>query len=306
MNDVDDAFERLRAIDPAQTAHERPDAASFLAQLETSETEVVPVDGPSRTLGVRHLTLAAASLAGIALLVAIVWLAAERRTVPDVLNPADVTVDMTGEETGDDRPTTAPPTSTTPTTAPAEIDAATRALLDRFESTYNSGDPDALLALLQPGMNREVVVDRDRRLYSQDFLRDLLLIEADLHTEISLECEAGSDPTAVTCVATRFDDLHRILDIPGTEEVPWTFRFDDDGLVRGWTERREQVVGVDNYEREAYRPLADWARENHPDVAEGGLKPAVAGEWVVSKRADIVAMVAAFAESRGVTLDPDR
>ncbi|NNE11411.1 MAG: hypothetical protein HKN41_04115, partial [Ilumatobacter sp.] len=70
--------------------------------------------------------------------------------------------------------------------------------------------------------------------------------------------------------------------------------------------RRENQRGVDDYERLVYRPFDEWAVENHPDTVGPGLKPAVAGEWVVSKRDDIVELVQLFAESRGVTLDPDR
>lgn len=70
--------------------------------------------------------------------------------------------------------------------------------------------------------------------------------------------------------------------------------------MRGWNERRANVPLVDNYDGEFLPPFLTWVRENHPEI--GDLNPAVAGEWVLSRRTEILAMTAAFAESRGVTL----
>ncbi len=309
MTDADKAFDRLRAINPTpETSIRRPDAASFVAALdeeETGELGVVPTT-PPRSNG---RMIWAGALACVATLVIVLglWSALARDTDPDVVTdlPEESTTTAAPTTTEPPPTTIAPTTNTEPTTltdAP-EIDAETRALLDRFETTYNAGDPDAFLALLQPGMDREVIVDRDRRLYAQEYLRELYLVDVALHTELTLDCEARSGSPTITCVPTRYDDLHRVLDIPGTEDYDWFLVFDEDGLVRSWSERRENQPGIDNYEREAYLPFASWAFENHPDVVEGGLKPAVAAEWIVSKRDDIVAMVALFAESRGVALE---
>ncbi len=142
-------------------------------------------------------------------------------------------------------------------------------------------------------------MDSDRRLYSPELMRDLYLIETALHTEVRLECTATQD--LFSCVPFRYDDLHRILGLEPTEGYAWNLRFDEDGLVRGWNERRQNILDADDYEREAIKPFMSWVRDNHPEVGE--LNPAVAAEWIVSKRDDIVAMVAAFAESRGVTLE---
>ncbi|NNE10771.1 MAG: hypothetical protein HKN41_00825, partial [Ilumatobacter sp.] len=278
MTHPDAAFDRLRAIDPGRPPTARPDVEAFAATLERSDHEIV-LDREPRALSSRPtivLTLAAA--VAIGLVVGVVWIAGQR--TPSELEPSNIVIDDVPATTSPTTSAATTTTSTSPSTVPARnaIDAETQALLDRVVSTFNAGDVDDFVALLQPGMNREVIVDRDRRLYSLDMVRDIYAIEADLHTTIDLDCEPTTDPTAVTCVPIQYDDLHRILDVPPTEGDAWTFRFDDDGLIRSWTERRENQRGVDDYERLVYRPFDEWAVENHPDTVGPGLKPAVAGE----------------------------
>jgi hypothetical protein len=290
MTDPNRAFELLQNANPAPTTVvvDRPDVATFLADLE-------PTPQPTATLAARPPRRRAAQVAAAAfgvtlLLGAGLWLAGLLRPETEVVEPATTTTEVPATSTTS--------TTTTTTMNPSTIDAASRALLDSFEATFNAGDADAFMALFQPGMNREVVVDSDRRLYSPEYMRDLYLIEAALNTEIRLECTPVQD--AFTCVPYRYDDLHRTLGIAATEGYPWNLRFDAAGLIRSWNEGRINQLDVDDYEREVIRPFMTWVRDNHPEVGE--LNPAVAGEWIVDKRDDIVAMVAAFAESRGVGL----
>ena len=250
----------------------------------------------------RHGRLALLGAAASILIAVGIWFAFVRDSEPGIVEQTDIP-----EQTTTIAPTTTtttePPTTTEATTTTAAvIDAETQALLDRFETTFNAGDADAFIALFRPGVNREVIVDADRRLYDLDLVRDIYLIEADLNTEITLNCELSSGSTSIACAPTRYDDLHRILGVAGTVDNDWRFRFDEDGLVESWSQFRDNRI-ADDYEREIYRPFDEWTRENHPDVVPpNGLNPAVGGDWIVSERELILEMVALFAESRGVTL----
>lgn len=298
MTDIDRTFERLRAANPAPltAVEDRLDAAAFLSALEDVPSTAAPthVSRPSR---IRIMAVATAAFALTLLIGAGLWMAALLSPEPDVADPPPTTVapPTTSTTTSSSTTTTAAPTTTV---APA-IDPASRLLLDRLEAAYNAGDPDAFLALLQPDLVREVVVDRDGRRYSLETVREILEIDAALHAEIALDCTANTD--SFSCAPTRFDNLHRILDHPPTVGWTWIIQFDEEGLVRRWSEGRPAVFCGDDYECEVVRPFMQWVRANHPEVGE--LNPGTAGEWIYDRLDDITAMVDAFALSRGVDLE---
>ncbi|MBT8207308.1 MAG: hypothetical protein KJO18_03455, partial [Acidimicrobiia bacterium] len=218
-----DAFERLRRANPAPTrvVDDKPSAFEMLATVQ--DRPAAPrAPQPRRVREWRFgLTVAAVAFA-VAVLVAIPLLLFNRggAELPPATSLPVVTT--TTVET-----TVAPPRTTAP------LDSSQQQLVDSFVTTYNAGDVDAFSDLLHPEFRREITRELALEPQPLETVRTLFEVDAALNTEIALECSSGT--SALICELTRFDDLHRILDIPPTADRRWLLTFENGELI-SWAE----------------------------------------------------------------------
>ena len=133
----------------------------------------------------------------------------------------------------------------------------------------------------------------------------LTLYEVDvaLNTVITLGCSPGA--VDAVCTVTRFNDLHRILDIPPTEVPSWFLTFEG-GFLRSWAENRGFAPGA--YASDAVFPFLDWVvantelddRQFEQLYFSGGTQDWVPREGIAN---DLVGLVAQWAANLGVTLE---
>ncbi|MEN8238380.1 MAG: hypothetical protein ABFR53_04160 [Actinomycetota bacterium] len=295
MNDIDRAFDRLREANPEPTrvVEDKPTARQMLATVQRPRTPLQRPEPDRSRPRRRALAVAAAAFAAVVF-----------ATVPVLMF-----VDRSGDEVpaGEGPSTTALSTTVPQTTVPvSSIDPETEGLVDTFVSTYNSGDLEAFMALLHPDFRRETWLDEDLITHPSDTLSTLYEVDAALHTEITLVCVPGA--ADAVCMPTRFDDLHRVLEIPPSEVTTWFLTFED-GLLRTWTERRPNV-GLIPYDAEAVTPFANWVVANRPEMLGGSRWEFVffsggSDTWIPRQgiAAEVAELVSEWADSLGVTLE---
>lgn len=298
MSEHERAHERLRAANPAPLTaiEDRPDAVAFLAAIELHETAAPERARPPWKRG----ALIAAAAFAVTLLVGVaLWLATLAGDEPDVVDPPSSTTTSTAPTTEPPPPTTEPPPTTTTTTttiAPSALEA-----LDLFAVRYSSGDVDALLELLTPGLIRTTIRDADPPFpWDAELLRRQLDMDAALNTTLELQsCRQLSSGT-LTCLATRDNDLTRIAAV-GPQQDRWSLQFEN-GKVSSWT----IVIAFNEtpYQALAVRPFTTWLAEAHPEIPDpypttGGVSHWLRDVDIVDQTAELISE---YAADRGVTL----
>lgn len=282
-----DSFERLKLANPAPTriVDDKPSAFEMLATAQDRQARRRAPEPRKRREWSSGPVVAAVAFAVVVLVALPILLFAGGS---EELTPATSTPVATSAPVIETTPK--PEATTPPGPSPQE-------LVDSFVAAYNSGDVDAVANLLHPEFRREITRELALEPQPLETVRTLLEVDAALNTEIALECSPGT--SALICELTRFDDLHRILDIAPTADRRWLLTFED-GLLVSWAESRQNFAV--EYETSAIRPFLDWLKENRPGVVTP--YPFVDGDWVTREGIadEMATLVAEWAADLGVDL----
>lgn len=194
-------------------------------------------------------------------------------------------------------PTTALQVPTTEGSS-TSIGAETRELVEAFAAVYNSGDHDALRALLAPDMTFLFKRQSDSTPWSDEDLRVRHRIATELHTQISLLDCVRLSGIRISCRLLLDDDLVRIAGIERPSDKFWRFAFED-GLVIQW---EEVIPDVPEY-NEARAPFIRWLTETHPEIENPGVFIGAPWRTDTGFEDQIAALVDEYAASLGVSLD---
>lgn len=221
-----DPFARFARLDPAQGDHpdwavldrallDTIDARSTTMTISLTPNDIQPTSGPaSRGGGRKRLTLVAATIAAVVLL--IVALAISREDRDGV--PADEREVPTGPTVPDDESGDASVPN------PEAV-----AIASRFASTVGSGDLDAVLAMLSPESDCNVPVGRVAESCEQHW-GYLLAIGTDL------EVRRCDDAVPARCALDFRSALHAEMGMPDYSLPGYVFVVDADTVISDFTE----------------------------------------------------------------------
>jgi hypothetical protein len=191
-------------------------------------------------------------------------------------------------------PTTEASTTTSTTIATEILD-----LVDAFAVAYNSGDHEALRALLAP--DTTFMFDRQSdppAPWSDEDLRVRHRIATELSTQISLQDCVRLSGIRISCRVVRNDDLVRIADIEPPSDTFWRFAFED-GLAVQWEELRPDTPEYS----EARVPFIRWLTEEHPEVENPGVFIGAPWRTDTGFEDQVADLVGEYAASVDVSLD---
>lgn len=243
----DQAFRALQEANPSPTVavEDRPPGEEMLARVKQDEhsglwVHKTPVSprrrGPLVAAAVFIVVLVLGILAGLII-----------SDQPDVV---DTTV----------------PTPTTLETSPPDLTPELAEMVRAIEDAYNSGDFEAVQALMAPGADYVWQRASEGALggipWTAADLQTRFEIDVALNTQITLDdCQSLSEG-GVLCVALRVDDLTRARRLEASRDVRWQLGFAE-GLITEWV---ETTPDVSNYYELARRPFQEWFTDTYPSL----------------------------------------
>jgi len=260
MNDHQ-LLEALSKTDVYPSDSDMPTAAwDFdVAARELERRTKMPTEQPTKaqpaTSNRRGFAIA---LAAFAVVIAVAGIALLSGQLGSDTEPPAVTTTLEASPSTSNPSTTTEPT-TSSTEATTTIPPAHLAFIDRFETAFNAGDEETLLATFAPGAYRELADQLAAQDGADVLVRDMIFLHERGTTMDLVDCRATSN--GISCTTTQSGPVEDALyQVPVVSRD--TFDLDAEGRITVWHWGVNDPVGVGRDP-----DFHDWMNANHPEAA---------------------------------------